>query len=70
MTVAEAISVLKGAKAIRISWNGMCKEIDPGDELMMDAYGGYQVGSIRNYFSVNDFEIKVVMRPIEAGGTT
>ncbi len=48
----------------------MCKEIDPGDELMMDAYGGYQVGSIRNYFSVNDFEIKVVMRPIKAGGTT
>lgn len=66
MTVAEAISVLKNAKAIRIAWNGRCTNIDPEDVLMMDAYGKYQVKSIGNYFDADDFEIEVAAQLIKA----
>ena len=66
MTVAEAVSVLEGAKSIRISWNAVCTEIDPNDEMMMDAYGRYVVKSIRNYFEAHEFELKIAMRPVKA----
>lgn len=68
MTVAEAVAVLRGAGKIRIGWNGSCKEIDPDDELMMDAYGKYQVARIRNYFEVGDFELKISIQPVKVEG--
>jgi hypothetical protein len=66
MTVAEAISVLKGAEKIRIGWDGFNQELDLDNELMMEAYGQFVVKKIENYFSPNDFVIHVAVRPVRA----
>lgn len=70
MTVAEAISVLKGAETIYLTWDGLSYPIDPNDTLMMDAYGKYLVKSIGNYFEAGKFEIEIAFQPVKAEGRT
>lgn len=65
MTVKEAVSVLKYAKDISISWNGSSVPFDSSDMLMMDAYGRYKV----EYINADEqaYEIGIAMRPIREG---
>lgn len=64
MTVAEAVSVLKSAKEIHIVWDGSSYPIDPDNTLVMDAYGKYQVKSIKTY-PKDDFELEIAMQPVK-----
>jgi len=66
MSVAEAVSVLKSAKEIHIAWSGGSYPIDPDNTLAMDAYGKYQVKSIKAY-PKDDFELEIAMQPIKMG---
>ena len=65
MTVAEAISVLKGAETIYLAWDGLSYPIDTNDTLMMYAYVKYLVKSIGNYFEYGKFEIEIAFKPIK-----
>ena len=68
MTVKEAISVLKSAKEIRLSWNGTSLPINREDRLQMDAFGNYVVDEISVWPELDSvYEIVIAMTPVKVG---
>ena len=67
LTVREAVSILSGAESVGISWGGCVTDIDPTNELEMDAYGSYTVTHISSGFEKNTYELKIAMKPLRAG---
>ena len=68
MTVKEACSVLTDSQKLFISWDGCIHQIDPHDEIMMDAFGNYLVKSIAGGHEEFTYEITVAVKPIRIGG--
>lgn len=66
MTVKDAVSVLKGAKEIRLAFGGSSIEFDKDNALMMDAYGSYVVDEIFVFDNVL-FELAIATLPVKAG---
>lgn len=68
MTVKEAISVLKRAKEIRISWNGSSHPICKDDPLQLDAFGNYVVDEIESWPDMDGvYDIVIAMTPVKVG---
>ena len=68
MTVKEAVSVLKSAKEIKLSWNGGTIPFWKDDRLQMDAFGNYVVDEIVALNDPEDFyEIIIAMMPVKEG---
>lgn len=62
MTVREAVSVLKSAKAISLFWGEDCIPFDTKNDLLMDAFGSYKVAEIEHV--ENDrFTLVISARP-------
>ncbi len=44
MTVKEIASIIKCERGeIKLAWNGLLKDFDPQDQIVMDAFGRYEV---------------------------
>lgn len=65
MTVRDAVTVLVGAKKFYIAWENANRELDPEDELMMDAFGMYRVKRITNSCELDCFEIHIAAQPVK-----
>lgn len=67
-TVKDAITLLSGAKSVGISWGGCVTDIDPTNELEMDAYGSYVVTRISEGVEKSTYELQISMYPVRATG--
>lgn len=66
LTVREAINLLSGAKSVGISWGGCVTDIDPTNELEMDAYGDYIVTHLTSGYEKETYELQIAMKPMRA----
>ena len=66
LTVKETMQLLSGAKKVGISWGGCVTDIDPTNDLEMDAYGSYIVTHISNGYEKDTYELQVAMKPLRA----
>lgn len=66
MTVKEAVSVLKRAKKIDLTWNGEAIHFDKDNALMVEAYSMYIVDEI---LAVEEeyYEVNIAMIPMKVG---
>lgn len=65
-TVKEAIRLLSGAKKVGVCWGGCVTDIDPTNELEMDAYGSYVVTRISEGVEKSTYELQISMYPVKA----
>ena len=65
-TVRDAMQLLSGAKKIGVSWGGCVTDIDPTNDLEMDAYGSYIVTHISSWYQKDTYELQIAMKPLRA----
>lgn len=65
-TVRDAMQLLSGAKKVGISWGGCVTDIDPTNDLEMDAYGSYIVTHISSGYESGTYELQIAMKPMRA----
>lgn len=66
LTVKEAMQLLSGAEKVSISWGGCVTDIDPTNDLEMDAYGSYIVTHISSGCEKDTYELQIAMKPLRA----
>lgn len=65
VTVKDVIFLLKDVKRIDIVWDGCTRQVNPDDDLDVDAYGRYAVKQIVA-FSPHEYELTILVQPVRA----